>query len=208
MRTRIAQGATGSPGASVHRLIKQARPARARGPAPLRLVGSLLGAGVALIAAALIAAACLGATTPAAGQPSGTGRSHGSPSLVAAEPVLAARAHVLLRARSLTAWRAAHPVAAPKPASPPPPSPPPVLTDSNSTTTPDWACIRVHESGDRFNTPAVPGGAYGFLEMTWLSLGYSGWPYQASPSVQSQAALYLYNELGWQPWSTRFVCGL
>ena len=66
----------------------------------------------------------------------------------------------------------------------------------------------MHESGDRFNSPTAPGGAYGFLEGTWLSLGYSGWPYEASPAVQSQAALFLYNELGWQPWSTRFVCGL
>ena len=91
---------------------------------------------------------------------------------------------------------------------PPPRLPPPMLTDSNSTTTPDWACIRLHESGDLYNSPAVPGGAYGFLEITWLSLGYSGWPYQASAGVQSRAALFLYNELGWQPWSTRFVCGL
>ncbi len=83
-----------------------------------------------------------------------------------------------------------------------------VPTDSNSTTTPDWACIRLHESGDQYNSPTAPGGAYGFLEITWLSLGYSGWPYQASAGVQSRAALFLYNEFGWQPWSTRFVCGL
>lgn len=101
--------------------------------------------------------------------------------------------------------------------SPPPPSPAPasVVTaapgagsDWTSTTTPDWACIRLYESSDRFNTPTVPGGAYGFLESTWLSLGYSGWPYEAPYWLQSQAALYLYRELGWQPWSTRFVCGL
>ncbi|MGH8988215.1 MAG: hypothetical protein ACRDXC_06410 [Acidimicrobiales bacterium] len=90
----------------------------------------------------------------------------------------------------------------------PPPAPPPPVTDSTSTTTPDWACIRQYESGDQYNSPTVPGGAYGFLEMTWLSLGYSGWPYQASPWVQSRAALFLHNELGWQPWGTRFVCGL
>ncbi len=88
------------------------------------------------------------------------------------------------------------------------PAPPPVLTDSNSTTTPDWACIRQHESDDEYNSPTVPGGAYGFLESTWVAIGYSGWPYQASPEVQSQAALFLYDELGWEPWSTRFVCGL
>lgn len=108
--------------------------------------------------------------------------------------------------RMVDAWRAAHP------APPAPPKPALVVsvpvTDATSTATADWACIRLHESGDRYNTPAAPGGAYGFLEETWLSLGYGGWPYQAQPAVQSQAALYLYNELGWQPWSTRVVCGL
>lgn len=115
-------------------------------------------------------------------------------------------AHEAQMHRVIDAWRAAHP--APVAAPPPPPPAPVVLTDATSTTTPDWACIRLHESGDRFNTPAAPGGAYGFLEGTWLSLGYSGYPYQASPAVQDQAVLFLYNELGWQPWSTRFVCGL
>ncbi len=129
---------------------------------------------------------------------------------VAALSRLAAyRDRVVNLERMIAAWRAAHPAPAP-----PPPiveaaaAPQPPVTDATSTTTPDWACIRVHESGDRYNTPAVPGGAYGFLEETWLSLGYGGWPYQAPPWVQSQAALFLYNELGWQPWSTRVVCGL
>lgn len=115
-------------------------------------------------------------------------------------------AHQAQMRRVIDARRSAQP--APAAAPPPPPPPPVVLTDATSTTTPDWACIRVHESGDRFNTPAAPGGAYGFLETTWLSLGYSGYPYQAAPAVQDQAVLFLYNELGWQPWSTRFVCGL
>lgn len=122
-----------------------------------------------------------------------------------------AAAHLLQMERTVDAWRAAHPapVAAPPPAAQPAPAPQPVVvTDATSTTTPDWACIRVHESGDRYNTPAVPGGAYGFLESTWLSLGYGGWPYQAPAAVQDQAVLYLYHEFGWQPWSTRFVCGL
>ncbi len=122
-----------------------------------------------------------------------------------------AAAHLLQMERTVDAWRAAHPapVAAPPPADQPAPPPQPaVVTDATSTTTPDWACIRLHESGDRYNTPAVPGGAYGFLESTWLSLGYGGWPYQAPAAVQDQAVLYLYQEFGWQPWSTRFVCGL
>lgn len=121
-------------------------------------------------------------------------------------------AHEVQMERVIDAWRAAHPA---PPATPPAPAPSPapapapvVVSDATSTTTPDWACIRLHESGDRFNTPSAPGGAYGFLESTWLSLGYSGWPYQAPPAVQDQAVLFLYNELGWQPWSTRAVCGL
>lgn len=128
-----------------------------------------------------------------------------SPAMLA--PTGALAAHDAQMQRVIDAWRAAHPepVAAPPPAPAPPPVP---VTDATSTTTPDWACIRVHESGDRFNTPAVPGGAYGFLESTWLSLGYSGWPYEAPAAVQDRAVLFLYNELGWQPWSTRFVCGL
>ncbi len=81
-------------------------------------------------------------------------------------------------------------------------------TDSTSVNTPDWQCIRIHESGDRYNSPAAPSGAYGILEITWLSNGYSGWPYQAPPTVQDQLALKLYSEFGWRPWSTRFMCGL
>jgi hypothetical protein len=66
----------------------------------------------------------------------------------------------------------------------------------------------VHESGDRYNTPTAPSGAYGMLFSTWASFGYSGWPYQYSVTVQNAEALYLYNEFGWQPWSTKTVCGL
>lgn len=88
-----------------------------------------------------------------------------------------------------------------------PPSPPPV-TDATSTDTPDWQCIRVQESGDVYNDPARPSGAYGILDSTWLALGYGGWPYQASATAQNQAALTLYHEYGWQPWSSRYACGL
>jgi hypothetical protein len=182
--------------------------------------------GVALIVAAVTAAAALGPRTPRSGYRyrlshtalvSAIAGDAGSGS---AGP-LAVRERTFGGTRWFEDWQAAHrlapPPAAPAPAPPQPPAAPapaplalpaPVLTDATSTTTPDWACIRLHESGDRFNSPTAPGGAYGFLEGTWLSLGYSGWPYEAPPAVQSQAALFLYNELGWQPWSTRFVCGL
>jgi len=89
---------------------------------------------------------------------------------------------------------------------PPPPPPPP--TDTSSTNTADWQCIRVHESGDAYNDPARPSGAYGILESTWESFGYSGWPYEAAPAVQDALALELYHEYGWNPWSTKTVCGL
>jgi hypothetical protein len=89
------------------------------------------------------------------------------------------------------------------------PSQPPVpLTDANDTDTADWQCIRVAESGDEYNDPTRPSGAYGILDSTWLAYGYSGWPYQAPPSVQNALALELYNRYGWQPWSSRFSCGL
>jgi hypothetical protein len=90
----------------------------------------------------------------------------------------------------------------------PAPPPPPPPTDATSTDTTDWQCIRVHESGDEYNDPSMPSGAYGILETTWVSNGYSGWPYQATPLTQDALALKLYGEYGWTPWSTRFACGL
>lgn len=98
--------------------------------------------------------------------------------------------------------------APPPPAPPPAPPPPPAVSDATSTDTPDWQCIRVHESGDVYNDPARPSGAYGIELVTWQSNGYSGWPYQAPPAVQDALALKLYHEYGWLPWSTRFACGL
>ncbi len=97
------------------------------------------------------------------------------------------------------------PVAAPAPA--PAPAPVPV-TDATSTATADWQCIRIHESSDRYNDPSAPSGAYGIVPVTWASYGYSGWPYQAPAAVQDALALRLYNQYGWQPWSSRFACGL
>lgn len=113
----------------------------------------------------------------------------------------AAREHALILESALTAWRTSNPAPVPAPAPQP-------VTNANSTDTPTWACIREYESGDVYNSPTEPSGAYGMLYTTWISLGYSGWPYQASPTVQNEAALYLYNEFGWTPWSTKTVCGL
>jgi hypothetical protein len=107
---------------------------------------------------------------------------------------------------ALTAELAAHPAPVVAPAPPPPPPPPP--TDATSTDTSDWQCIRIEESGDRYNSPTAPSGAYGILEVTWESNGYSGWPYEAPAATQDALALKLYNEFGWIPWSSRFACGL
>jgi hypothetical protein len=101
------------------------------------------------------------------------------------------------------------PVKAVQPAAPvTPPPPPPPVTDATSVSTADWACIRVHESGDRYNDPSEPSGAYGILISTWRSFGYSGWPYQASPGVQDALALRLYSLDGFRPWSSRYACGI
>jgi hypothetical protein len=86
--------------------------------------------------------------------------------------------------------------------------PPPPVTDATSVDTADWNCIRVHESGDQYNSPEAPSGAYGILISTWREFGYSGWPYEAPASMQDQVALELYARYGWEPWSSRFACGL
>jgi Transglycosylase-like domain len=102
------------------------------------------------------------------------------------------------------------PAAATGTATPPVTAAPAVVTinDSNSVATADWQCIRVHESGDNYNNPNMPSGAYGILISTWQSFGYSGWPYQAAPAVQDALALRLHGEDGFAPWSSRFACGL
>jgi type IV secretory pathway VirB10-like protein len=99
-------------------------------------------------------------------------------------------------------------VTTPPPPVPPPPVTPPPVTDANSVATADWACIRMHESGDRYNSPAAPSGAYGILISTWRSFGLSGWPYEAPASQQDQVALELYARYGFHPWSSRYACGL
>jgi len=80
-------------------------------------------------------------------------------------------------------------------------------SDATSTNTADWACIRQHESGGNYAEGG--GGAYQFEFGTWNSL--TGLPAPAEdypPSVQDGAALKLYAERGFEPWTTRYVCGL
>jgi Transglycosylase-like domain len=99
------------------------------------------------------------------------------------------------------------PAAAAAPAPVPAPAPAGGSSDATSTNTPDWACIREHESGGNYAEPG--GGAYQFELGTWQSL--TGLPSPAEdypPSVQDAAALELYAQRGWEPWTTRYVCGL
>jgi hypothetical protein len=80
-------------------------------------------------------------------------------------------------------------------------------SDASSTNTPHWACIRQHESGG--NYAEHNGGAYQFELGTWEGLTGLATPAQDSPpAVQDSAALRLFAERGWQPWTTRYVCGL
>ncbi len=80
-------------------------------------------------------------------------------------------------------------------------------SDATSANTPDWTCIRQHESGGNYTEGG--GGAYQFELGTWEGLTGLSTPAQDSPpSVQDAAALRLYAERGWEPWTTRYVCGL
>ena len=80
-------------------------------------------------------------------------------------------------------------------------------SDATSTNTPDWACIRQHESNGDYSVGG--GGAYQFELGTWEGLTGLTTPAEDSPpSVQDAAALRLYAERGWEPWTTRYVCGL
>jgi resuscitation-promoting factor RpfA len=71
--------------------------------------------------------------------------------------------------------------------------------------TPDtWAQLRACEASGNYATNTGNGfyGAYQFDARTWHGLGYAGLPSQASPAVQDQAALRLYQSRGWEPWPT------
>ena len=81
------------------------------------------------------------------------------------------------------------------------------MSDATSTSTADWACIRQHESNGDYTEGN--GGAYQFEFGTWTAL--TGLPSPAEdypPAVQDAAALKLYAQRGWEPWSTRYACGL
>jgi hypothetical protein len=64
--------------------------------------------------------------------------------------------------------------------------------------------LRMCESSDNYQVDTGNGyyGAYQFDEQTWLGLGYTGYPSDASPTVQDQAAWQLQAQRGWEPWPT------
>jgi hypothetical protein len=119
---------------------------------------------------------------------------------VAAQQQVAAQAAAPAQAATARAQAAAAPAPTPAPT-------PTGATDATSANTVDWACIRQHESND--NYAEGNGGAYQFEFGTWNAL--TGLPSPAEdypPAVQDAAALKLYAQRGWEPWSTRYVCGL
>jgi hypothetical protein len=100
-------------------------------------------------------------------------------------------------------------VAVPAATSPPVPAAAPAGASADATTadTPDWACIREHESGGNYG--AGGGGAYQFQDGTWTGVTGLPGPAQSYPAAtQDAAALRLYAQRGWAPWTTRYLCGL
>ena len=113
----------------------------------------------------------------------------------------------LRRLRRRAAAAAAHAQAAPAPVAAPAPAPASGSSDATSTNTADWACIREHESGDDY--AEGNGGAYQFGLGTWQALTGLPSPAEDYPaSVQDAAALQLFAQRGWEPWTTRYACGL
>lgn len=73
---------------------------------------------------------------------------------------------------------------------------------SSSATASDFARLRQCESGGNYRANTGNGyyGAYQFDLRTWRGQGMSGYPHQAPPATQDQAARSLQADRGWQPW--------
>jgi hypothetical protein len=65
-----------------------------------------------------------------------------------------------------------------------------------------FAALADCESGGDYSINTGNGyyGAYQFSLETWQSLGYGGYPHEASPAVQDQAARELQSLYGWGQW--------
>jgi hypothetical protein len=122
-----------------------------------------------------------------------------------AAALAAVQAAALAAAAAARAQAVAVPAAAP--ALVPATAPGAASSDATTTGTPDWACIRQHESGGDYG--AGGGGAYQFQDGTWTGVTGLPGPAQSYPSTtQDAAALRLYAQRGWAPWTTRYACGL
>lgn len=89
------------------------------------------------------------------------------------------------------------------------PAGPPAEQQSTNEPAPvdDWmsgalARLRQCESSGNYGANTGNGyyGAYQFSPRTWNSLGFDGYPHQASPAVQDQAAIALQARDGWGQW--------
>lgn len=82
------------------------------------------------------------------------------------------------------------------------PSAPPSAGTTSGGAGGAFAALRSCESGGNYSENTGNGfyGAYQFSQSTWQSLGYSGLPSDAPPSVQDAAAQYLESQAGWAPW--------
>jgi hypothetical protein len=128
----------------------------------------------------------------------------------AAQAAAQATAQAAAQATAATAAAARAQALAVPAAAPPPVSaaaPGGASSDATTTGTPDWACIRQHESGGDYG--AGGGGAYQFQDGTWTGVTGLPGPAQSYPAAtQDAAALRLYAQRGWAPWTTRYACGL
>lgn len=82
------------------------------------------------------------------------------------------------------------------------PSPPPAPLIVPGAPDDIWAKLRRCEAGGDYRRNSGNGyyGAYQFSAATWRSLGYAGFPHQAPPAVQDEAARRLQRRSGWGQW--------
>ena len=78
----------------------------------------------------------------------------------------------------------------------------PAASSSGSSLDEAFAKLRHCESGNRYSLNTGNGyyGAYQFSLSTWKRLGYPGYPHEASPSMQDEAARALQAKSGWGQW--------
>ncbi|MGH8993997.1 MAG: transglycosylase family protein [Acidimicrobiia bacterium] len=142
------------------------------------LVGALLMTGLLLVGGLLAEPAhAVSRRAPAGGAPA---------AIAKAKRTAAARADRQLRAQRISRTR-----------------PAPITAAASVPVTNDvWGALRKCESGGRYDINTGNGyfGAYQFLKSTWNRLGYPGFPHEAPPAVQDEAAQKLQARSGWGQW--------